>query len=129
MDSMFPEATVGDLLREPSCPMCREQMVRACRLPCNHVFHHHCLLRWLQRQPSCPMCRVKLPGLQDLIQPVTLDRSWLGRLLSYFETRPLRPEQLQQMVGGGKERKKERKKEERKKKERRKKKKEVKKKN
>ncbi|KAG8346145.1 Ring finger domain [Trypanosoma vivax] len=23
---------------------------------CNHVFHHHCVSRWVRRRPLCPVC-------------------------------------------------------------------------
>lgn len=26
---------------------------------CNHVFHLHCILRWLKRRPVCPLDNVK----------------------------------------------------------------------
>merc|ERR1712039_830037 len=44
------------------CAICLqrfEPMSEAAKLPCgkNHIFHHDCLLEWLQRQPSCPLCR------------------------------------------------------------------------
>lgn len=33
------------------------------KLPCNHIFHAHCLRSWFQRQQSCPTCR------QDVLRP------------------------------------------------------------
>ena len=27
------------------------------RTPCNHVFHEHCLSRWLDTRDTCPVCR------------------------------------------------------------------------
>lgn len=27
------------------------------RTPCNHVFHEHCLSRWLDSRDTCPVCR------------------------------------------------------------------------
>ena len=34
------------------------------KLPCNHIFHAHCLRSWFQRQQSCPTCRM------DVLRPV-----------------------------------------------------------
>lgn len=27
--------------------------------PCGHLFHHHCLIEWLERSKTCPQCRRK----------------------------------------------------------------------
>ena len=48
MDERFPDATPDDLARADGlCIICREDLGgaggRAKRLPCNHVFHLHCL--------------------------------------------------------------------------------------
>jgi hypothetical protein len=29
--------------------------------PCGHVFHAHCLSRWMDVKLECPTCRAKLP--------------------------------------------------------------------
>jgi hypothetical protein len=36
-------------------------METAKKLPCNHLFHFHCLRTWLERQQSCPTCRADIP--------------------------------------------------------------------
>ena len=84
MHKKFKNATKEDVEREPTCIVCREQMVvsddgegdggsennndsvgsrrqmqRNCPkvLPCGHTFHLGCLRSWLERQQSCPTCR------------------------------------------------------------------------
>jgi len=27
------------------------------RLPCNHIYHYLCILRWLKNTQSCPLCK------------------------------------------------------------------------
>lgn len=27
---------------------------------CGHIFHHHCLIQWIERSKSCPQCRNKV---------------------------------------------------------------------
>lgn len=31
--------------------------------PCNHIFHRHCLLQWMDVKMECPICRIELPPL------------------------------------------------------------------
>ncbi|KAK6126121.1 hypothetical protein DH2020_040099 [Rehmannia glutinosa] len=32
-----------------------------CELPCGHLFHWVCVLRWLKKRNTCPCCRRRLP--------------------------------------------------------------------
>ncbi|XP_042014406.1 E3 ubiquitin-protein ligase SGR9, amyloplastic-like [Salvia splendens] len=46
------------------CVICREEMREGrdvCELPCNHLFHWICILRWLKKRNTCPCCRHRLP--------------------------------------------------------------------
>jgi E3 ubiquitin-protein ligase synoviolin len=57
--------TEAEILRDPSCVICMEEMngggvegTRTTRrLPCGHVFHAHCLYRFVEKDRTCPMCR------------------------------------------------------------------------
>ncbi|KAK9244742.1 hypothetical protein V1506DRAFT_540480 [Lipomyces tetrasporus] len=73
MNSRYPDATEEEVSREPTCIICREEMVvptslpdqqstqpermRPKKLPCGHVLHFGCLRSWLERQQRCPTCR------------------------------------------------------------------------
>lgn len=59
MNTRFPDATEEELLQnDNTCIICREAMASGKKLPCNHIFHAHCLRSWFQRQQSCPTCRL-----------------------------------------------------------------------
>ncbi|KAJ2703720.1 hypothetical protein FB645_003792 [Coemansia sp. IMI 203386] len=63
MKCRFPDATKEDIVRfDDRCSICREVLVTAKKLPCEHLFHRSCLRSWLVRHPSCPTCRVALSG-------------------------------------------------------------------
>ncbi|KAI3907445.1 hypothetical protein MKX01_036362 [Papaver californicum] len=46
-----------------SCMVCMDRFsvgTRAKSLPCNHIFHDHCILAWLGQHSSCPLCRSEI---------------------------------------------------------------------
>ncbi|KAK6152427.1 hypothetical protein DH2020_015062 [Rehmannia glutinosa] len=46
------------------CVICKEEMEEGrevCELPCGHLFHWVCVLRWLKKRNTCPCCRRRLP--------------------------------------------------------------------
>jgi hypothetical protein len=45
------------------CSICQDVISlgeRAKQLPCNHLFHRICIVRWLGRRFTCPLCRYQL---------------------------------------------------------------------
>ncbi|EXB54735.1 E3 ubiquitin-protein ligase RING1-like protein [Morus notabilis] len=46
------------------CCVCMEEMVSGSlmvRMPCSHMFHQNCILKWLKKSHICPVCRFNLP--------------------------------------------------------------------
>jgi hypothetical protein len=61
LNTQFPNASKEELITlNDSCAICREPMVKAKKLPCNHFFHVACLRTWLETHQSCPTCRREL---------------------------------------------------------------------
>ncbi|KAJ1736406.1 hypothetical protein LPJ72_001444 [Coemansia sp. Benny D160-2] len=61
MKCRFPDASKEDIIKfNDRCSICREVLVTAKKLPCDHLFHRSCLRSWLVRHLSCPTCRVAL---------------------------------------------------------------------
>ncbi|XP_057315015.1 E3 ubiquitin-protein ligase synoviolin B-like isoform X2 [Hydractinia symbiolongicarpus] len=71
MNTRFLNASEGELRQvDNTCIICREQMTAGKKLPCNHIFHAHCLRSWFQRQQSCPTCRMDvLSARAQTMQP------------------------------------------------------------
>ncbi|KAK4440690.1 hypothetical protein Salat_0403900 [Sesamum alatum] len=60
----------GDAVAEV-CTICLEELLKdddvsaeVIRLPCSHVYHEDCILKWLRKKQSCPCCRAKSPRIQ-----------------------------------------------------------------
>ncbi|XP_050208091.1 uncharacterized protein LOC126657444 [Mercurialis annua] len=53
------------------CRVCLEAIEvseSAIRMPCLHVYHQNCIVKWLHQRHSCPICRHELPaelGFED----------------------------------------------------------------
>lgn len=45
-----------------TCTICLGGLIKATRLPCGHVFHERCIVKWLKRNHVCPLCRFELPA-------------------------------------------------------------------
>ncbi|KAL3530305.1 hypothetical protein ACH5RR_009627 [Cinchona calisaya] len=46
------------------CTICLEEFVmgsQATKLPCSHMFHGDCIVKWLKEDHLCPYCRFSLP--------------------------------------------------------------------
>ena len=63
----YPTVLAADMPEEQVCAICRDTMEEAKMLPCQHLYHAHCIRSWLeQNQHNCPMCRYDLrKGLQN----------------------------------------------------------------
>ncbi|KAL5987752.1 hypothetical protein ACLOJK_035505 [Asimina triloba] len=50
-------------LGQSTCTICLDEFALGSsivQMPCSHVFHDHCITRWLQRSHVCPLCRFAL---------------------------------------------------------------------
>ncbi|XP_027772148.1 E3 ubiquitin-protein ligase RING1-like [Solanum pennellii] len=46
------------------CMVCLDEIgdeTQVLRLPCSHMFHAHCITKWLQNSHYCPLCRFEMP--------------------------------------------------------------------
>jgi hypothetical protein len=64
--------------------MCSEALtVPGCSVTrCGHVFHTHCLLRWLEIKPLCPLCKAscRRGSTRELRAPAPLDAEEAARM-------------------------------------------------
>ncbi|CAA7048371.1 unnamed protein product [Microthlaspi erraticum] len=65
-DALPTVKVTKDMLQSETnqCAVCMDEFedgIEAKQMPCKHVYHHDCLLPWLQLHNSCPVCRHELP--------------------------------------------------------------------
>ncbi|KAH7529117.1 E3 ubiquitin-protein ligase MPSR1 [Ziziphus jujuba] len=57
----------GSLKEEVGCcSVCFDDFENGCeatRMPCLHLFHGDCIVKWLQTSKLCPLCRFQMPSL------------------------------------------------------------------
>jgi hypothetical protein len=61
----LPSITMQEDHTDDPCSICIDVMRSGqslCELSCNHLFHHACVVQWLEKNNTCPKCRdVALP--------------------------------------------------------------------
>lgn len=48
------------------CAICQDEYAlneSIIRLPCRHIFHEACVLKWLEKHRTCPMCRYEFRSI------------------------------------------------------------------
>ena len=89
----YPDATDEELSQlDNVCIICRDEMTSGKKLPCNHIFHAHCLRSWFQRQQSCPTCRM------DVLRPTEQQQQQQQRRQAQAQAHP--PQQQPQQPPG-----------------------------
>jgi hypothetical protein len=64
MSEEFCKKDKKDNLEYPTCSVCISEMAKGedtIMVPCGHMFHESCVMKWLQSHNSCPVCRYELP--------------------------------------------------------------------
>ncbi|KAK3198872.1 hypothetical protein Dsin_022287 [Dipteronia sinensis] len=47
------------------CAICQEEFlvgIEVTSLPCSHIYHGDCIVKWLRTSHCCPMCRFEMPS-------------------------------------------------------------------
>ena len=72
-EPVYPKAVSPEASSIRNCPICKEKLEDRCidcncsdidndilcaivKGTCSHVYHHHCILRWLKQRDVCPIC-------------------------------------------------------------------------
>lgn len=63
---LLDRAKFGGGIKEiiATCTVCFEEfmeMDEVIMMPCKHVYHEECILRWLEQSNLCPLCRCAMP--------------------------------------------------------------------
>ncbi|CAM9447670.1 unnamed protein product [Hapterophycus canaliculatus] len=66
---------------EKDCIVCQELFAVGAtlvRLPCGHLYHEACLLKWLKISNTCPYCRRELPSSDETVERARRSRQAAG---------------------------------------------------
>ena len=92
---LFPDAT-PDELRDQICPMCRDQMLSAKKIPgCGHLVHLGCLQDWLKHRRICPACTAPIPEHPLPIIPIQPQQHQQHQQQQLFPQQQQLPQQQQ----------------------------------
>lgn len=65
---MLTRAKIEEVESDQRCVICLEDIEKEgecalllLKMPCLHVFHEECIIRWLKTSHSCPICRFNMP--------------------------------------------------------------------
>ena len=57
--------TSNDEMKANMCSICMEGFEEdfgdIAAMPCNHFYHHNCIVTWLETNHTCPLCRFPMP--------------------------------------------------------------------
>ncbi len=65
MSTKYCKKINGNKFEFPQCCICLNDInknEKTVLLPCGHMFHWDCCLKWLQSKNTCPVCRFELPA-------------------------------------------------------------------
>ena len=73
-DNSAPSSATNNSIPVGSCPICMCLVEDATTAtPCNHIFCHECITRWIHVRPNCPLCRQIIRSLHHRVSTNPLD--------------------------------------------------------
>eukprot|EP01080_Neovahlkampfia_damariscottae_P003837 gene3837-6997_t len=58
IDMSYPNVSEDEFEPDQKCTICLESLTTSSKkLKCSHIYHAHCIKRWIQDSKSCPVCR------------------------------------------------------------------------
>ncbi|XP_022764197.1 E3 ubiquitin-protein ligase RING1-like [Durio zibethinus] len=67
-DSLLPlkkRRRLEDMSSKKQCSICLDEFIdgeEVALMPCGHVYHDGCIVRWLETNHMCPLCRYEMPS-------------------------------------------------------------------
>jgi hypothetical protein len=60
----------NDLYHCGQCPICQDDFTfaQSGMLPCGHLFHQECILKWMKKSTQCPNCREECARPQNILR-------------------------------------------------------------